>query len=254
MFSLVNLTGGKFLKRLGLIKSILLYYWKPFGLKRMEAFYRQFVQPGDLCFDIGAHVGNRTEVWRRIGARIIAVEPQPYIAAYLRNRFLDEVNVIILEKAISQKQGTRTMFINRANPTISTLAGESWRKQISRDALYTLNWHEHVEVEVTTLDALIETYGIPDFCKLDVENFEKEVLLGLSRPLPCLSVEYYPPAIDKSLECIDILEKLGSYKYNWSFGESMKLECEEWISGSEMKKILSGYSTRREYGDFYALL
>ena len=30
-----------------------------------------------LAFDIGAHVGDRTAAFRRLGARVVAVEPQP---------------------------------------------------------------------------------------------------------------------------------------------------------------------------------
>ena len=43
----------------------------------MDALYRRFVGPGDLAFDIGSHVGDRIGAFRRLGARVIALEPQP---------------------------------------------------------------------------------------------------------------------------------------------------------------------------------
>lgn len=39
-------------------------------------FYEQFIRPNDICFDIGANMGNRTEVFLKLGAKVIAVEPQ----------------------------------------------------------------------------------------------------------------------------------------------------------------------------------
>ena len=44
---------------LGLARSLLIYYGNPRKGQRMKQFYAQFMGPGDLCFDIGAHVGNR---------------------------------------------------------------------------------------------------------------------------------------------------------------------------------------------------
>ena len=42
----------------------------------------QFLQPGDLVFDVGAHVGNKTEIYRSYGARVVCVEPQPGCVRY----------------------------------------------------------------------------------------------------------------------------------------------------------------------------
>ena len=49
----------------------------------MDALYRQFVKRGDLVFDIGAHVGDRVAAFRRLGAKVVAVEPQPALALTL---------------------------------------------------------------------------------------------------------------------------------------------------------------------------
>ena len=109
-----------------------------------------------------------------------------------------------------------------------------------------------IEVEVKTLDQLIEVYGVPGFCKIDVENFEQQVLNGLSIAIPCLAFEYYPPRIEGALACLDILEQLGEYEYNWSLGESMRLESVTWITQDELKRVLGDYGSRNEYGDVYA--
>lgn len=240
--------------RMGLLKSIATYYWKPFALKRLRRFYGQFVSSGDLCFDLGAHVGNRTQAWVDLGARVIAVEPQPACVSYLRRRFRARPGVTIVEKALGASAGKATMHVNTANPTISTLSHAEWRDQLAHDARYPIGWDEQTEVDVVTLDDLITEYGMPVFCKLDIENYEYEALKGLSRPLPLLSFEYYPPKPENAFKCLGRLQEIGEYRYNWSFGESMRLNSEEWLDYQKITEILRGYSTRREYGDIYARL
>ncbi len=240
------------LKRVGLIKSVAIYYWKPFSQRRLIKFYGEFIKPGDLCFDVGAHVGNRTLAWLSIGAKVIAVEPQSECVKYLRRRFGKISGVQIVDEAIGREPGDGILYVSSANPTISTLSDEKWRTQINHDARYAIQWDEQNPVKITTLDDLIGRYGIPAFCKLDVENAEYEALLGLSQALPQLSFEYYPPAMENTFHCLKRLELLGQYEYNWSFGESLVLESTQWVSADTIVNTLRGYSTRFQYGDIYA--
>src|SRR5690606_23654267 len=124
-------------------------------------------------------------------------------------------------KALGAAPGKAIMYLNTANPTISTLSDAAWRNQLLRDARYPIKWDERLEVEVITLDDLIGQYGKPVFCKLDIENYEYEALKGLSQPLPLLSFEYYPPRQANALKCLERLQELGDYVYNWSFGETL---------------------------------
>src|SRR4030095_1106868 len=71
----------------GIARSLVTYYGPFWRRRRMAVFYRQFLHPGDLAFDIGAHVGNRIRVFRRIGARVVAVEPQPDFVAVLQRLY-----------------------------------------------------------------------------------------------------------------------------------------------------------------------
>ena len=66
----------------GVMRSLGIYYgWHQRHRSRaMDALYGQFVKRGDLVFDIGAHVGDRVASFRRLGARVVAVEPQPALA------------------------------------------------------------------------------------------------------------------------------------------------------------------------------
>lgn len=239
---------------LGLLRSLLIYYWKPFNRRRLRRFYLQFVHPGALCFDVGAHVGNRTRAFLDIGARVVAVEPQPICAAYLQKRFGRHGGFTLVPKAIGSEAGAATLHINRVNPTISTLAPASWRKAMDAAALRGERWDHQIEVEVTTLDRLIEQYGLPHFCKIDVEGCEDRVLAGLSHPLPALSFEFIGFEKAKARACTQRLRSLGAYRFNWSFREQLRLAAPDWRDDRRVEQMLAALGPRMVSGDIYARL
>ena len=243
-----------FKKQFGLWRSVAIYYWKPFNRRRLKKFYQQFIKPGDLCFDLGAHLGNRADAWLHLGGKVVAVEPQPHCMSYMRRRFRNRSNITFVEKALGAEAGKTMMHISHMTPTVSTLSGEKWREIIDEDTSFKVNWEESIEVEMMTFDQLIDAYGVPAFCKLDVENYELEVLKGLSQPIPAISVEYYPATPEQAVACIDILDKLGPYSYNWSLGESQRLQSSDWVTSDEMKNFFRKMTRKDSYGDFYARL
>ena len=87
-----------FKSRIGLIRSLLIYNYKPFNKRRLIKFYSQFIEKGDLTFDIGAHTGNRSMSWLRIGAKVIAIEPQPILAGYMEKKIGGNSDFILLKK------------------------------------------------------------------------------------------------------------------------------------------------------------
>jgi FkbM family methyltransferase len=240
--------------QLGLLRSQLIYYWKPFNRRRLRRFYRQFVRPGVLCFDIGAHVGNRCQAFLDLGARVIAVEPQPHCAAYLNKRFGRHHRFTLIPKAIGAQAGVANLHINRINPTISTLASLSWRKAMAETAMQTERWDRQIEVEVITLNELIARYGMPFFCKIDIEGYESQALAGLSRPLPALSFEFISIEKATAMECIHRLLSTGTYRFNWSFREQLRLAAPDWGDSRSVERMLQALSSRVISGDIYARL
>src|SRR5919205_177393 len=206
----------------GVARSLWMYYGNPGHVRRMARLYRQFIRPGDLAFDIGAHVGSRTRAWSRLGARVVAVEPVPQAVRMLRLLFGRSANVTIVPAAVGARIGRLPMLVSEREPTVSTLSAD-WADRMLRErhAFARTRWGHSVLVPVTTLDALIAEYGRPAFCKIDVEGYDFEVLQGLSQPLPALSFEYVPPALDLALGCVEHLGSLARYEFNWSPGESM---------------------------------
>jgi FkbM family methyltransferase len=252
MAAVCRMNSPRWHELLGIARSLLMYYGMPWRSGRMRRFYAQFMQPGDLCFDIGAHVGNRVRIWTALGARTLAVEPQPQLMRVLRRLYEDNPRVTLREVAVGAQAGSATLHISRRTPTVTTLS-PAWIRSVEKLPSFSgVTWDTSVEVPVTTLDALIAEHGAPAFCKIDVEGFELEVLRGLTRPLPALSFEYIPAAAELAAGCIARLTVLGYYEYNHAPGESHRLQETRWLSASEMLAVLDSLSEGS--GDVYARL
>jgi len=236
--------------RIGLIRSLLIYNYKPFNKKRLRNFYSQFIKPGDLAFDIGALTGNRSNTWLNLGAKVVAVEPQPVLINFLRRKMGGHNNFDLMENVIGSKKGEVSLQINEAHPSVSTVSDE-WTTLL-KGFKKTLKWEKVIQVEMTTLDDMIEKYGVPNFCKIDVEGLEFEVLKGLSHTVPQLSFEFFPTTSDNTGQCLDLIDKLGSYKYNWILAETFKYQSEEWLTLKEIKSQISSYKGKKP-GDIYCV-
>src|SRR5947199_372083 len=186
----------------GVLRSLRIYYGDGEHRAAMDRLYRQFIRPGDLVFDVGAHVGDRVGSFRRLGARVVAVEPQPQFVRTLKLLYGRDRDVIIEPVAIGRESGMVTLRLNIDNPTISTASDAFVRAAEGAPGWENQAWTETIEVPLTTLDALIERHGRPAFIKIDVEGFEVEALAGLSRAVQALSFEFTTIQRDVALGCL----------------------------------------------------
>jgi FkbM family methyltransferase len=220
----------------------------------MDRLYGRFVQPGDLVFDIGAHVGDRVASFRRLGARVVAAEPQPAAAKVLRLLYGRNQNVVIEAVAVGRGTGAIGMMINRDNPTVSTASHEMVSAARDAPGWAAQRWSQAIRVPVTTLDSLIARHGVPTFVKIDVEGFEYEVLVGLSRPIKAMSFEFTTIQRNVALACVERCIALGFEHFNAALGESQMLVHSDWVAGADIAAWMAELPHSANSGDIYATL
>lgn len=211
-----------------------------------RSMYAHFVRCGDLCFDVGANVGNRVGVFRALGARVVAVEPQPALASYLRSRY--PRGVTIVEAGAGAEPGTAELRLATSH-TVATMAPEFVAMAGAEGRFEGNEWTDRIVVQVVTLDDLIRQHGEPAFVKIDVEGFEPEVLRGLSRPVAALSFEFTRSLADHASACVDRLAELGRYEFNFSEGETMTWALPSWLPAD---RIVDAAADAGDWGDVYA--
>jgi len=237
--------------RLGIYNSMRDFY----NMTRIDNFQRrkflaQFVSPGSMCFDIGANIGEKIDLFRSMGARVVAFEPQKECAFYLKKKFRYDDQVTIVEKAISSQEGICEMFCCEANQ-LSTLSLD-WMKALQDSQRFgKVSWDKKTLVSTTTLELMIKEHGNPDFLKIDVEGNEYEVLKNLTSRVPYICFEYAFPESRKSLElCLKHLDGLGYSEYNLSCDDK-KFIFLEWSLSQGLieflKKEFKNYSCGNVY-------
>jgi FkbM family methyltransferase len=238
----------------GVIRSLRIYYGDRSRAAAMDRLYGDLVRRGDLVFDIGAHVGDRVASFRRLGARVVAVEPQPALVKLLKLFYGRRADVAIEAVAVGRMAGTTGMMINLDNPTVSTASPGFVCAARDAPGWETQRWTNSIVVPVTTLDALIDKYGTPVFIKIDVEGFEEEALYGLSRAVKALSFEFTMIQREVALACIERCIALGFTRFNAALGESQTFVNTEWVGGEAIARWLTGLPPEANSGDIYAAL
>jgi FkbM family methyltransferase len=248
----------RFLRIYNGVYSITLYLTTIINRRKLLKLFSQFVQKDDLCFDIGANLGSRSEVMLRLGARVVAVEPQNVCMQKLERKYGRNRRISLIQKAISNNEGMEDMMTSNSH-TVSTMSQE-WINSVKKSDMFFVStsafqWQKTVKVQVTTLDQLISQFGKPAFCKIDVEGYEYKALQGLSQPIGVVSFEFTPTKdfMDLAIKTVKHLSDIGKVEFNYSLGETINLVLEKWISPQQMSDILLDLIKKTSFsGDIYA--
>lgn len=215
--------------------------------------YSQFLKSGDLCFDIGANVGRKVEIFRALSCRVIAFEPQPSCVAELHQRFTKDSAVTVVPEGVSEKAGELTLHLAKATE-IASMSADFMHRNTQSLRFGGNVWAGSIQVKVDTLDSAIIRYGRPAFIKIDVEGHEQEVLSGLSTSVPALSFEFSAETIDTAFRIAGNLEMRFQMEFNFCAGKTLKLAKTSWLSASALTSAMTQLlrSDERLWGDIYA--
>jgi len=232
-------------------RSFEYYYGDPARDAALDAFHARFVSPGDLVFDVGAHVGDHIACFRRLGARVVAVEPQPSCMHVLQALYAGDEGVSLVHAACGAEPGTLELHINSENPTVSTASPHFIEAATGADGWHGQRWDGRVEVPSVTLDLLVAEHGVPAFAKIDVEGFEDRVLAGLSRALPVLSFEFTTIERDLAARCLGRATELGFAEFTMSLGDDREFLFPSWVPAGELGAKLRELPHEANSGDVY---
>lgn len=237
---------------LGILRSLFIY-WRPGRQRGLRRLYRPFLPERALVFDVGAHLGDRTRAFSALGARVVALEPQPRLFQWLQRLVGSRPGVLLRSEAVGRHAGDATLAVSRRTPTVSTLSS-FWLTGLGRQnpSFGGVAWEDSIVVRVVTLDQLIAEHGRPDFCKVDVEGFEAEVIAGLSEPIPALSLEFVNGALDIAREAVQRLTTLAAYEFNVVPGERRRFLFADWLPGPALLAWLEEGAGKLSSGDIYA--
>jgi FkbM family methyltransferase len=208
--------------------------------KRNLDFYLSFLdcnQPNKLIFDIGANKGHKVNVFRKMGFNVIAVDPEPKCLDTLNYRFAKDKQVTIEPKGVADKPGMLELNIYHGRSGLNTFSNK-WTNQ-GADAA-----ENKIAVPVTTLDLMMQEYGVPYFVKIDVEGYEWNVIQGMKKAPAFLSFEAnFPEFTSETQTIINHLQiQFAGVVFNYSIHDS--LVANHWIDSEEMLAIIASETYR----------
>ncbi|MEO1431955.1 MAG: FkbM family methyltransferase [Cyanobacteria bacterium J06633_8] len=199
-----------------------------------KRFYNEMINPGDLCFDIGANLGQTIEALLENNAVVVAVEPNPNCLPVLNYQFPDNPNLTIVNKGIGSTPGSAQLHFKGTDSTASMR--DDW--PFATD--------QTLEVEIITLDDMIAQFGLPKFLKVDVEGFELEVFKGLSQPISLIYFEMHGDEMDLVFQIFERLSTIGEIAgINVVSGDNSSWLIDGWVKPNELLAKLGEPVPRR---------
>lgn len=242
---LIKILMKKLIKPLyNIFKKYYQYFQKQLDEHRQFVFYKKLIGNNKLVFDIGANVGIKTELFNKLGNKVVAIEPQRYCYEILKEKFKNNVKVKIVNKGIGSETGEAVLHTSSKYRGFSSLK-ESWQKGTKYDS-----FDGKEIIEIITLENLITEHGLPYFCKIDVEGFELEVLNGLQSKIHCLNFEFHRNLFELITKCLNRLDTLGYKLFNYVEGEG-NFKIKNWVPMVDLIRILQKKDDQ-SWGDIYA--
>ena len=175
--------------------------WKVWSKNYEIKAYNKLQLKGDLCLDIGSHVGIWSKRLSKDFNKVICFEPlQKHIDCHMKN--CENLNNIQLFKyALSDEEIQTEMITMDFNSGMSSFVEKKFKEPISK-----------VIVNTKTLDS----FNLPkvDFMKIDVEGYEKNVIIGGEKTIKKYHPKIYMEVWDKNLKSITKIMNSMGYSVN----------------------------------------
>jgi FkbM family methyltransferase len=208
-------------------------------------FYAQFITPGDLCFDIGANSGNKSRLFLALGAKVIAFEPQTSCHKSLEKLKKEYSLFDFYPLAVGAENEEKELFL--ANHSEVATLSQAFVNYFSGEEI---QWNAKETVTVKKLDSLIDTFGLPNYCKIDVEGYEFDIISHLKSKIPIVEFEFTGGFIAETIKIISLLEHENT-RFNYILNEHLKLQLNDWCTAEEMKNIIQRLPIERLHGNIF---
>ena len=215
--------------------------------------YARFVRPGDLVFDIGAHHGVKSAAFLSLGAKVVAVEPNPNCVASLSKRFMREIatgRFVLLPVAIGCSVGRvklRQFMLDHGNASVSDIFVAALEQEFGAPSAV-------FDVEMIAGASLFERFGVPAFIKIDVEGMDAEVLSTVPRRPRMMSFEFNvsPHLLPMTKACIAEVTRLSFTEANFTEAADTRLQLPEWVRIDRvLEEISRAARGRAMWGDVF---
>lgn len=205
-------------------------------------FYKSIIGTSNkLIFDVGANVGTKSKIFSLLSEKVVAFEPDLQNFKILNARLKHIKHCVINGYALSSKESIAKYYSIENDSAYNSLSKKHINTVVkSRKILRDKKGLTQYEVKTSTLDFSINKYGKPDYIKIDVEGFEKEVVSGLNILVPLISIEAnLPEFLPETIDIINYLDKLSKGKYLFNYTIDSNFELKEFVNITEFKKELS---------------
>jgi FkbM family methyltransferase len=205
------------------------------------SFYKSLISESDLCFDVGANIGDKSEALLKTGAKVVAFEPSSTAMLELQSRCAKYKNWTVVHAAVG----------NEPDIAVLSCPSDSAKSTLTSNPTREPERLEHVPV--VTLNQAIKKFGLPYYCKIDVEGWEYEVFKGLDQTIALISFEFHlnDNIIAITKKCLERLIKLGDATVNITPAESSRFFFKDWMPIKEFLDWFPGDLAETLPGDTY---
>tara|TARA_Y100000992_G_scaffold54029_1_gene32395 strand:- start:529 stop:1239 length:711 start_codon:yes stop_codon:yes gene_type:complete len=179
----------------------------------------------NIYIDVGAHKGTYTDLIMKNfkTKKVLMFEPQDRIFNFLKNKYKDNKNITIFNKALSEKKETLQFNFNKHDLTssLSTLdTNNSYLKLKAKlfgtDTMGMIE--KRIDIETTSLYSIMEDISLEkvDLLKIDTEGHEFEVIKGIKdkiKNIKLILVEFHNDEIYVSYNPTEIHDYLISQNF-----------------------------------------